>query len=182
MVWKVAGLLVKPKNMTKGLKSPWWVQKAAFHLSPFFIQMLLKPHQTLSLVKYQAHQSLLTNSEINRSGYLFFTVIALMSGDTHFLQHLHCLHHYLPFHLLTLFLSNINNHLQTSPHVSKHCVESLYLLLYSFHFLTSPSMDFGRPHGLFTNGPCVYFYLHLSLFLSLFLSSFLMLLCLTFYF
>ena len=31
VVWKVAGLLVSPKNMTSGLESFWLVQKAAFH-------------------------------------------------------------------------------------------------------------------------------------------------------
>jgi len=34
MVWKVARLLVMPKNITRGLKRPWLVQKTAFHLSP----------------------------------------------------------------------------------------------------------------------------------------------------
>ena len=52
---------------------------------------------------------------------------AELSGDTHFLHCLCHLHHYFPLHFLTLFLSNINNHLWTSPHVSEHCIESLYL-------------------------------------------------------
>ena len=34
MVWKVAGLLVIPKNITKGLNMPQLVWKAIFHLSP----------------------------------------------------------------------------------------------------------------------------------------------------
>ena len=29
--WKVAGELVRPKNMTVGLKRPLWVTKVAFH-------------------------------------------------------------------------------------------------------------------------------------------------------
>src|SRR6266481_6760164 len=37
MVWNVAGLLVSPKYMTRGLKSPQFVWKAAFHSSPSFI-------------------------------------------------------------------------------------------------------------------------------------------------
>jgi len=43
MVWKVAGLLVILKNITKGSNKPWLVQKAAFYLSPGLMQMLLKP-------------------------------------------------------------------------------------------------------------------------------------------
>jgi len=52
IVWKVAGLFVRPKNMTRGSYKPWLVQKVAFHLSPSFIQMLLKPHRTSNFVKY----------------------------------------------------------------------------------------------------------------------------------
>jgi len=33
IVWKVAGLLVIPKNITRGSKRPRLVRKAAFHLS-----------------------------------------------------------------------------------------------------------------------------------------------------
>jgi len=35
IAWKVAGELVRPKNMTVGLYSPSFVMKAAFHSSPF---------------------------------------------------------------------------------------------------------------------------------------------------
>src|SRR5258707_2631689 len=34
MVWKVAGELHSPKNMMSGSKSPQFMEKAAFHLSP----------------------------------------------------------------------------------------------------------------------------------------------------
>src|SRR6266481_6795676 len=34
MVWKVAGELHSPKNMTSGSKSPWFMEKAAPHPSP----------------------------------------------------------------------------------------------------------------------------------------------------
>ena len=44
--WNVAGELVSPKNMTVGLKSPIFVQKAAFHSSPSLIRILLYPHRT----------------------------------------------------------------------------------------------------------------------------------------
>ena len=37
MVWKVAGKLVRPKNIMVGLNSPSLVVKAAFHSCPFFI-------------------------------------------------------------------------------------------------------------------------------------------------
>src|SRR5260370_41518374 len=45
MVWNVAGELHKPKNMTKGSKSPQLVIKATFHSSPLLTLTLLKPHQ-----------------------------------------------------------------------------------------------------------------------------------------
>ena len=44
MVWNVAGEFVSLKNMTVGLYKPWLVWKAAFHLSPSLMQMLLYPH------------------------------------------------------------------------------------------------------------------------------------------
>src|SRR5882724_12377161 len=45
------GLLVRPKNMTRGSTRPWFVQKAAFHSSLSLILTLLYPHRTSSLVK-----------------------------------------------------------------------------------------------------------------------------------
>jgi len=75
MVWNVARLLHSPKHITSGLKSPRFVRNAAFHSSPSFIQTLLNPHQTSSLVKYLAPLSLLMSSEMRGSGYLFLTVI-----------------------------------------------------------------------------------------------------------
>ena len=74
--WKVVGLFVRLKNMTRGSYRPRLVWKAAFHSSPSFIQMLLKPHQTSSFVKYLAPQSFAISSGISRSGYLFFMVMA----------------------------------------------------------------------------------------------------------
>jgi len=73
MVWKIAGLLVIPKNITKGLNRPQLVQKATFHLSLGLIWMLLKPQWTSSLVKYLALQSW----EMSGRGYLFLTVMEL---------------------------------------------------------------------------------------------------------
>ena len=74
IVWKVAGLLVILKNITRGSKRPRLVRKAAFHSSPGLIRMLLKPHQTSSFVKYLAPRSWETSSEIRGRGYLFLTV------------------------------------------------------------------------------------------------------------
>jgi len=77
MVWKVAGLLVMPKNITKGSNRPRLVRKAAFHSSPGLMQTLLKPQRTSSLVKYLALRSYDTSSEISGRGYLFLTVMEL---------------------------------------------------------------------------------------------------------
>src|SRR6267154_4810404 len=52
MVWKVAGELVSPKNITVGSKSPLFVLKAAFHWSPSLMQILLYPHRTSNLVNH----------------------------------------------------------------------------------------------------------------------------------
>ena len=50
ILWKVAGELVRPKNITVGSNSPWGVRNAAFHSSPSLIQMLLYPHLMSNLV------------------------------------------------------------------------------------------------------------------------------------
>ena len=76
MVWKVAGLFVRPKNMTSGSNRLRFVRKAAFHSSPSLIRTLLKPHRTSSLVKYRAPLRRLTRSEMSGRGYRFFTVMA----------------------------------------------------------------------------------------------------------
>ena len=41
MVWNIARLLVRPKNMTRSLNNSWLVQDAAFHSSPSLIHTLL---------------------------------------------------------------------------------------------------------------------------------------------
>jgi hypothetical protein len=61
VVWKVAGLLVRPKNMT----------------TPSFIQTLLKLHRTSNLVKYLAPLSCVMSSEMRGRGYLFLMVMKL---------------------------------------------------------------------------------------------------------
>jgi len=69
--WQMGG-----GNITNSLKSPWFVQNVAFHLSPSFIRTLLNPHWTSSLVKYLAPLSLLMSLKMRGSEYLFLTVIA----------------------------------------------------------------------------------------------------------
>src|SRR5882724_8455862 len=70
IVWKVAGLFVKPKNITKGSKRPWFVLKVAFHSSLSLIHMLLYPQWTSSFVKYLvlASKTLLRMSGIKGRG------------------------------------------------------------------------------------------------------------------
>src|SRR5712692_4672484 len=51
IIWKVAGELVSPKNMTVGSKSPLGVRNATFHLSPSWIWTLLYPQHMSNLVK-----------------------------------------------------------------------------------------------------------------------------------
>jgi hypothetical protein len=51
IVWKVAGLLVRLKYMTRGLNRPLLVQNAAFHSSPSWIWTLFYPQRMSSLVK-----------------------------------------------------------------------------------------------------------------------------------
>ena len=76
IVWKVAGLFVRPKNMTCGSKSPQFVWKVAFHSSLLQIQTLLKPQWTSSLVKYFVPWSCVISSEMSRIGYQFLIVTA----------------------------------------------------------------------------------------------------------
>ena len=76
IVWKVAGLLVIPKNIMRGSKRPQLVRKAAFHSSLGFMCTLLKPHWTSSFVKYLALQSWEMSSEMRGKRYLFLIVMA----------------------------------------------------------------------------------------------------------
>ena len=77
IVWKVAGELHKPKNITVGSNNPLFVLNATFHWSPSLICMLLYPHCTSSLVKYLAPANLSVSSEIRGSGYAFLIVQSL---------------------------------------------------------------------------------------------------------
>ena len=76
IVWKVAELLVIPKNITRGSNRPRLVWKAAFHSSPGLIRTLLKPYRTSSFVKYLAPWSWETSWEMRGRGYLFLMVTA----------------------------------------------------------------------------------------------------------
>src|SRR5258707_13401263 len=58
IIWKVAGELHSPKNMMSGLKSPWFMEKAAFHLSPSLSQTLLKPQRRSRVVNHSTSHNL----------------------------------------------------------------------------------------------------------------------------
>ncbi|KAI0026790.1 hypothetical protein K488DRAFT_64477 [Vararia minispora EC-137] len=62
IAWKVAGEFVRPKNITKGSKSPRLVLKAAFHSSPSLMRMFSYPQRTSTLEKIRAPLSLSTIS------------------------------------------------------------------------------------------------------------------------
>src|SRR5260221_6018268 len=68
IVWKVAGELHSPKNMTSSSKSPRFMEKAAFHSSPSLRQTLLKPQQRSKVVNHSMLCNLVSTSETNRSG------------------------------------------------------------------------------------------------------------------
>ena len=76
IVWKVARLLVIPKNITRGSKRLRLVQKAAFYSFLDLMCTLLNPHWMSSFVKYLALRSWETSSEMRERGYLFLTVTA----------------------------------------------------------------------------------------------------------
>ena len=69
IIWKVAGLLVLPKNITRDSKRPLLVWKAAFYSSLGLIQTLLNFQQTFSFVKYLTPQSWEKSSEMSGSEY-----------------------------------------------------------------------------------------------------------------
>jgi hypothetical protein len=66
----VASELLMRKNITVGLNNPRFVRKAAFHLSPSLILILLYPQITLSLLKYFASFSWSITSLMSSSGVL----------------------------------------------------------------------------------------------------------------
>ena len=74
ILWNVPGELHNPKYITWGSNSPLFVKKAAFHLSPSLIRMLLYPQIKSNLLKYLASLSLLMTSPISGSGVLSFIV------------------------------------------------------------------------------------------------------------
>src|SRR5258708_26519116 len=67
MVWKVVGELHSLKNMMSGSKSPWFMEKAAFHSSPSLRQTLLKPQRRSKVVNHSVSHNLVSTSETNRS-------------------------------------------------------------------------------------------------------------------
>src|SRR6266404_2622781 len=77
IIWKVAGELVSPKNITVGSNRPSGVRKAAFHSSPSLILILLYPH--------------LTSTFVNRVQPLRQLMTWGISGDTFWLCLVHLL-------------------------------------------------------------------------------------------
>ncbi len=76
MDWKVVGELVSPKNIAIGLNNPLLVVKAAFHLCPFFIHMVLYSHLMSNLVKMVHPLKRSICCGIRGKGYLFWMVHA----------------------------------------------------------------------------------------------------------
>jgi hypothetical protein len=69
ILWKVAGELQRPKNMTSGLYNPNSVMNAAFHSLPYLMQILLYPHCTSSLVNQYECVSFCTMLIMQGIGY-----------------------------------------------------------------------------------------------------------------
>ena len=80
IIWKVAGELVSPKNITVGSKSPSGVKKAAFHSSPGLMRMLLYPHLMSNLVN-KVHPASQSTTDRIRGDTLQFLLVHLLSGQ-----------------------------------------------------------------------------------------------------
>ena len=74
---KVAGALVKPKDMTNHSKNPSLDLKAVFHTSVDSIGIWWYPDLRSSFIKNLAPFRLLMSSSIHGRGYLFFIGILL---------------------------------------------------------------------------------------------------------
>jgi hypothetical protein len=72
----VAGELQSLKNMILGMNSPSWQIKAAFHLSPSHIRILLYPQQMSNLVKYLESLIRSRSSVASGNGYESFQVLS----------------------------------------------------------------------------------------------------------
>ena len=77
IAWKVAGELVRPKNITVGSKSPRGVMKEAFHLSPFLMCMLLYPHLMSNFENTMAPFMISKSSWIRGKGHTLQIVCSL---------------------------------------------------------------------------------------------------------
>src|SRR6266436_528814 len=78
IIWKVAGELVRPKNITVGSNNPSGVRKAAFHLSPSLMRILLYPQWTSTLVNSVHPHSRSITWGISRETFQFFMVHLLI--------------------------------------------------------------------------------------------------------
>src|SRR6266446_3321621 len=78
IIWKVAGEVVKPKNMTVSSNNPSGVRKVAFHSSPSLMRILLYPHRTSTFVKRVHPRSLSMTWGIRGETFQFFMVHLLI--------------------------------------------------------------------------------------------------------
>jgi hypothetical protein len=78
IIWKVAGELVRPKNITIGSNNPSGVRKVAFHSSPSLMCTLLYPYHTLNLVNSVHPLSLSIVCGIKGDMFQFFFVHLLI--------------------------------------------------------------------------------------------------------
>jgi len=74
MVWKVAGELVRPKNMTVGSYNPLLVMKAAFYRSFGLISTSLYPHSMLKPMNSMQSRNQSISDGMSGSGYRFLIV------------------------------------------------------------------------------------------------------------
>ncbi len=74
IIWKVAGELVSPKNMTIGSYRPLLVMKAAFHRSLGLMSTLLYPHSMSKPVNNEQSCNRSISDGMSRRGYQFLIV------------------------------------------------------------------------------------------------------------
>jgi hypothetical protein len=79
IIWKVAGELVRPKNMTMGSNNPSGVRNAAFYSSPSFIWMLLYPHRMSNFVN-SVHPASRSITDGIRGDTFQFHLVHLLRG------------------------------------------------------------------------------------------------------
>ena len=79
IIWNVTGEFVSPKNITVGSNNPSRVRKAAFHLSPGLILILLYPQRTSTLVN-NVHPANRLIADGMRGETFLFRLVHLLRG------------------------------------------------------------------------------------------------------